>query len=235
MATINQINRRLESINNTIVDAYNAALSQPIPAAYIRQNLTYVGLKQGYRFGDSILTLTQDVNPDFEDPIDRADKTKIKNPSKAALIFGTSQALHDRPVKNKMPNGATQSRSNYDYGGIQIEGIKSHTFELNGSSSGYNPGFDTEEISEPLSTHLSYFCGFEMEGDYPYRYITSGAPVSIYNLASAIEGREGPFNRFKFAAREKLVAQGYDPVGGVQFNTKELFGESVSVVYGALS
>lgn len=231
MITLNQINRKLKTLNTNLVDAYNRAASQPIPAGYIRQNLTLVGLKEGYRFegqdNGTLLTLTQDVNKDFEPRELQDDKQQLTNTNKAALVFGTSQALHDRPF-NELSNGATQSNNSYDYAGIQASDLDVVTFELNGDATGYNPSFDESTTSEPMGTHLSYLCGVTLNGDYPYRYITSGAPVSLYNLATSIQGKEGPLGSFEGVAKARLQAQGYDPVGGIEFNDVNLFAQVVS-------
>lgn len=241
MSTLNSINKKLRSVNNKILDAYNGAVSQPIPAAYIRQNLTLIGLKEGYRFYEdeqgnngTLLTLTQDVNPDFEDRSVQNDKTRITDHKKAQFIFGTSQALHDRGFKT-LDNGATLQNGDYNYGSLQATELNSATFNLNGDDTGYNPSFEDETVSEPMISHLASFCGSAVNGDYPYRYITSGAPASVYRMAQTLSGKEGPFGSFKGVAKTRLSSQGYDPVGGLTFNDVNLFAESISTIYGTIS
>lgn len=240
--TIRGINRKLQSIGTTIRQAYNDA-GDP-KKDYIAQILTLVGLKEGYRFYEdengrngTLLTLTQDVNPSFERRSTQDDKSVINDYTKATLIFGTSQALHDRNF-NELPNGAKQENANYSYGTLQAQGLNDVSFALNGSTSGYNPQVSTTSTSEGMSTHLSSLCGdTSINGEYPFRYVTNGAPKSIYNMAAAIEGKETATGSFKSGARTLLSAQNYDPVGGVRFtgNTddgKTSFAQAFSTIEG---
>ena len=228
MATINVINRKLKSLNNALLDAYNNKTTVPIPAAYLRQVLTYVGLKEGFRFANAFLTLTQDVNPDFEDPIDRNDKTKIKNFSKAAYVFGTSHLLHDRPI-----SGGIQENSNYDYAGKSVSNIvENEVIELNYAALiGCNPVVNQTSSSEPIGEHLAkVFCGRELNGDYPYRYFSSGAPYALWNLANTLEGKEGPYGTWTKSLYSFLQTVGMDIQNGISFTDPVDVANIVAVI-----
>jgi len=227
MATINVINRKLKSLNNALLDAYNNKTTVPIPAAYLRQVLTYVGLKEEFRFANAFLTLTQDVNPDFEDPINRNDKTKITNFSKAAYVFGTSHLLHDRPI-----SGGIQDNSNYDYAGKSVSNIVTNTHELNYSANvGCNPVVTQTSSTEPIGQHLGkVFCGRELNGDYPYRYFSSGAPYALWNLANTLEGKEGPYGTWTESLDSFLQTVGMDIQNGISFTDPVDVANIVAVI-----
>lgn len=232
MATINVINRKLKSLNNALLDAYNNKTTVPIPAAYLRQVLTYVGLKEGFRFANAFLTLTQDVNPDFEDPINRNDKTKITNFSKAAYVFGTSHLLHDRPI-----SGGIQENSNYDYAGKSVSNIVKNELKLNYISAiGCNPVVEQNSSTEPIGLHLGQvFCGRELNGDYPYRYFSSGAPYALWNLANTLEGKEGPYGTWDSALDSFLQTVGMDIQNGISFTDPVDVANIVAVINKATS
>lgn len=242
MASINVINRQLKNVNKLLVDAYNAQTTEPIPAIFLRQVLTYVGMKEGFRFADGFLTLTQDVNPDFEEPKYQNDKTVLTNVTKAKPIYGTSYLLHDRPLQKVESSGLfgfrqekLQSKSDYSYGGRLITNVEENRLEMNPALPvTYRPAVVATIASQPLSSFLgNSFCGREVQGEYPHRYFSSGAPLSVYRMAEDLEGKEGPFGAF-YSSMEAIMP-GYDPLGGIKYTDKVKVAETVSTVYQVLA
>ena len=239
MASINVINRQLKNVNNLLVDAYNAQTTEPIPAAFLRQVLTYVGMKEGFRFADAFLTLTQDVNPDFEEPKYQNDKTVLTSVTKAKPIYGTSYLLHDRPLQKVESAGfrqeKLQTKSDYSYGGRIITNVEENELQLNPALPvTYRPAVNVTIGNENLSSFLGKsFCGRQVQGEYPHRYFSSGAPVSVYRMAQDLEGKEGPFGTF-YSSMEAIMP-GYDPLGGIKYTDKVKVAETVSTVYQVLA
>lgn len=235
MASINVINRQLKNVNNLLVDAYNAQTTEPIPAAFLRQVLTYVGMKEGFRFRDGFLTLTQDVNPDFEEPKYQNDKSILTSVTKAKPIYGTSYLLHDRPLQKVNGQEELQIKSDYSYGGRIITNVEENELQLNPALPvTYRPAVNVTIGNENLSSFLgNSFCGRQVQGEYPHRYFSSGAPVSVYRMAQDLEGKEGPFGAF-YSSMEAIMP-GYDPLGGIKYTDKVKVAETVSTVYQVLA
>ena len=242
MASINVINRQLKNVNDLLVDAYNAQTTEPIPAAFLRQVLTYVGMKEGFRFADGFLTLTQDVNPDFEEPKYQNDKSVLTNVTKAKPIYGTSYLLHDRPLQKVESTGLfgfrqeqLQTKSDYSYGGRIITNVEENQLQMNPALPvTYRPEVAVTIGNEDLGSFLGKsFCGRQVQGDYPHRYFSSGAPVSVYRMAQDLEGKEGPFGTF-YSSMEAIMP-GYDPLGGIKYTDKVKVAETVSTVYQVLA
>ena len=197
---VNELNQFLQNYNNKIVDNFNYTTEEPAPVSYLRWTLSLIGAKEGYSFGNTFLSLTQEIDQSYQAPDEQNNDALSSTVDQPDLIFGTGIALHETNFNEINDNGRTVNQRFADYSytaAMSLPRLPSVAFGLNDSATGYSPSLDiTLTGTETFSTYMTSLIGREVAGGYPHKLVFAGSPKGLYNALVSIEKTKGPYQSF---------------------------------------
>jgi len=256
MIGISHLNTFLINLSRDVSYSYKNNYDQ-LMTKLLLQTSTRIGLKEGYGFlrskrdgadeNESFISLTQDVNPDWENRIDqRANSEVLTDTNNAPLLFDGSVYLHESPFKEwaydtikeanaPKRNDVSQTGSDYNLSGTSISDNNNITESLlnetSGSSygngyTGYSPTRVVSVESATVTDYINSVAGkSNAVGDYPFRIIGSGTPKAVLQTLDYLEGQEGPYGIFGSVVDDSWTSlpsfSSYEPNGGVAFSSKD--------------